>query len=131
MKFQDEYIEHWATIFQATSLFYEGVTFEEFLTAPWDYLYEHGQEGAPASMEQGFRPLLPEQARIARRMREHEEELDACPGLDDLDDGEEPDWGWKADDLNEAETSDSDWDEEPPETNRPRQTALILSFPSG
>lgn len=43
---------------------------EDFLANPWRFLREQGQEGAVESIRNGHRPLLPAQARVARRLRE-------------------------------------------------------------
>lgn len=63
----DAVIDHWADIYQACGLRAE-ISFELFLSDPWRYLREFGQETAPALIEQGWRPLLPAQARIARAL---------------------------------------------------------------
>lgn len=80
MRYSDEHIEYWGTVFEACRLNEEGLTFEQFLTDPWSYLEQYGQESAPACMEAGFRPLLPAQARVARRLREEERARSASRG---------------------------------------------------
>jgi len=54
----DAVIDHWADIYQACGLRAE-ISFELFLSDPWRYLREFGQETAPTLIEQGWRPLLP------------------------------------------------------------------------
>lgn len=49
-----------------------GVDFDEFLAEPWEVLSAHGQTGALESIRKGFLPLLPEQAAIARRLADEE-----------------------------------------------------------
>lgn len=63
----DAVIDHWAGIYQACGLRAE-ISFERFLSDPWRYLREFGQETAPVLIEQGWRPLLPAQARVAREL---------------------------------------------------------------
>lgn len=60
-------IDYWADIYRACSLQTE-ISFDVFLTDPWRYLRQFGQETAPALIEQGLRPLLPVQARVARKL---------------------------------------------------------------
>lgn len=60
-------IDYWADIYRACRLQTE-VSFEVFLTDPWRYLRQFGQETAPALIAQGLRPLLPAQARVARKL---------------------------------------------------------------
>jgi hypothetical protein len=61
----DVVIDYWADIYRACGLQAE-ISFELFLSDPWRHLREFGQETAPALIEQGWRPLLPAQARVAR-----------------------------------------------------------------
>jgi len=63
----DAVIDYWADIYQACGLRTE-ISFERFLSDPWRYLREFGQETAPTLIEQGWRPLLPAQARVAREL---------------------------------------------------------------
>lgn len=63
----DAVIDYWADIYRTCGLQTE-MTFEIFLSDPWRYLRQFGQESAPALIEQGWRPLLPAQARIAREL---------------------------------------------------------------
>jgi hypothetical protein len=63
----DAVIDYWADIYRTCGLQTE-MTFEVFLSDPWRYLRQFGQESAPALIEQGWRPLLPAQAHIAREL---------------------------------------------------------------
>lgn len=73
MRYPDEQLEFWGEVFVACRLREEGLTFERFLQDPWGWLAHFGQESAPGCLRAGFRPLLPAQARVARRLREEEE----------------------------------------------------------
>ena len=42
---------------------------DAFISAPWVHLASAGQEAYFRSTGNGYRPLLPEQARIAKRIR--------------------------------------------------------------
>jgi len=79
----DAVIDHWADIYRACGLQAE-LSFERFLSDPWRYLRELGQETAPALIEQGWRPLLPAQVRVARELAIAErrvERVSAAPAL--------------------------------------------------
>lgn len=62
----------WAPVYRACRLVEAGVSFQEFLNAPWAFLAQHGQEAYFRSHAAGYRPLLPRQAKIARRVRQVE-----------------------------------------------------------
>lgn len=62
-------IEKWRPVYDAAHLADTGLSFEVFLTAPWAHLVEQGQETAPRALHNGYRPLLPRQAKIAKRIR--------------------------------------------------------------
>ena len=72
MTTSEDFIDYWAEIYHAIRLCDEGVPFELFVQAPHEYLGAYGQSEAPESMRQGYKPLLPAQARVARRLREEE-----------------------------------------------------------
>lgn len=61
--------DEWTPVYQACRLAEEGIALDAFLAAPWQHLVEHGQESCFASHGRGFRPLLPRQAAVARRIR--------------------------------------------------------------
>lgn len=60
--------EYWTEVFEACRLGEQGERLEEFLRDPWTVLRRHGQESAPECLANGFRPLLPRQAVVARRL---------------------------------------------------------------
>lgn len=60
----------WTEVYKLCRFAEEGISLEAFLTAPWRILREQGQEGAVESIRNGHRPLLPAQARVARRLRQ-------------------------------------------------------------
>lgn len=70
--YTDEHLDYWGEVFSACRLHELGVTFSSFIASPWEMLALHGQESAPECLTQGYRPLLPRQAAIARRIREEE-----------------------------------------------------------
>jgi hypothetical protein len=79
----DVVIDYWADIYRACGLQAE-ISFELFLSDPWRHLREFGQETAPALIEQGWRPLLPAQARVARELAIAERRVEcvsAAPAL--------------------------------------------------
>lgn len=45
------------------------MTLDAFVSAPWHHLAGNGQEAYFRSTKAGFRPLLPQQAKIAKRIR--------------------------------------------------------------
>ena len=47
-----------------------GITYAEFSANPTAVLRQCGQETAPACIESGFRPQLPRQAMVAKRLQE-------------------------------------------------------------
>ena len=69
--------EYWASIYHACRLFEDGLNFDVFVQSPQHWLHLHGQEQAPQSMANGYQPLLPKQAVIARQIREQERTQDA------------------------------------------------------
>jgi len=62
--------EYWSAVFEACRLGEQGEGLEDFLADPWAVLRRHGQESAPECLANGFRPLLPRQAAVARRLAE-------------------------------------------------------------
>ena len=60
----------WKEVYKLCRFAEEGISLEAFLSAPWRILREQGQEGAVESIRNGHRPLLPAQARVARRLRQ-------------------------------------------------------------
>ncbi len=72
--FEDEALlakhrERWEPIYHACRLDQEGIDLDTFLSAPWHCLVKAGQEGSIKLINLGMRPLLPRQARVARRIR--------------------------------------------------------------
>ena len=63
-------LAYWTPIYEACRMHEFGLTLDEFLSAPWYHLTRHGQETAFMQMDKGLRPLLPRQARIARKIRD-------------------------------------------------------------
>lgn len=61
--------DRWTNVYQACRLEEEGLKLDQFLEAPWRWLEHYGQEAALRSMLQGFRPLLPTQVKVARRIQ--------------------------------------------------------------
>ncbi|MBZ9574554.1 hypothetical protein [Modicisalibacter sp. MOD 31.J] len=59
----------WEEVYKLCRFAEEGISLEAFLAAPWRVLSEQGQEGAVESIRSGHQPLLPKQARVARRLR--------------------------------------------------------------
>lgn len=84
MTASEDFIGYWAEIYHATRLSEEGVPFEAFIQAPHEHLGAYGQSEAPESMRQGYEPLLPAQARVARRLRAHEARASAPAPLSEL-----------------------------------------------
>ncbi len=60
--------DRWTSVYQACRLEQEGLALDKFLEAPWLWLEHYGQEAALRSIAQGFRPLLPAQVKVARRV---------------------------------------------------------------
>lgn len=59
----------WTEIFEACDFEADGIPLSAFLENPWPILFDYGQEGAVVSMMRGYRPLLRQQAQIARQLR--------------------------------------------------------------
>ena len=57
-------------IYNEAKLSVSGITLAEFRANPTAVLRQCGQETAPACIESGFRPLLPRQAMVAKRLQE-------------------------------------------------------------
>ena len=62
--------EYWTEVFEACRLGERGERLEDFLRDPWTVLCRHGQESAPECLANGFRPLLPRQVAVARKLAE-------------------------------------------------------------
>jgi len=62
--------KYWARVFFEAGILECGITFVQFMTDPCAYLVDCGQESAPYCIRAGFRPLLPKQAAVAKRLRE-------------------------------------------------------------
>ena len=62
--------EFWARVFVEARILESGITFDQFLTNPDYYLSSIGQETAPECIKNGFLPLLPKQAAVAKRLRD-------------------------------------------------------------
>ena len=71
--FQDSYIEYWGEIYTKLKFDEYQVSFDSFLYRHEEYLRTFGQESAPYCIDNGFEPLLPEQAAVVVRLREKEE----------------------------------------------------------
>lgn len=66
MSYTDEHIDFWGNLYVQGRLKEEGVQFESFLADPWRALQGLGRAGDLDSVRDGYRPLLPAQAEIAR-----------------------------------------------------------------
>jgi len=65
----DEALELWGEVYtQCKVQKGTGVTFEEFVEHPMQHLKEIGQESAPRTIRNGYRPLLPIQIELKRKM---------------------------------------------------------------
>lgn len=62
----------WQRIYDECRLKECGVEFHKFISDPWGVLTRCGQFGAPASIANGFKPLLPKQAAVAKRLHNSE-----------------------------------------------------------
>jgi hypothetical protein len=60
--------EYWIEVFEACRLGEQGERLDAFLRDPLTALRRHGQESALECLAKGFRPLLPRQAAVARRL---------------------------------------------------------------
>lgn len=61
MHYTDEYIEHWAAVYEQYKPSLRTLSFEQFLTNPWGYIVE-------LAGDTDMLPLLPQQAAVARRL---------------------------------------------------------------
>ncbi|MHB8743684.1 MAG: hypothetical protein ACYC9L_11230 [Sulfuricaulis sp.] len=66
--YSDEYLDYWGQVYTACRLSEPGIVFHEFLADPWRHLCELGLQSAPVSLELGYRPLLPRQAKVAQAL---------------------------------------------------------------
>jgi len=64
----DNEIEFWSEVFTACRLASEGLSFVDFMNAPWATLNQLGMSDAMDVMASGFLPLLPSQARIRKTL---------------------------------------------------------------
>jgi hypothetical protein len=62
--------KQWEEVYRLCRLSEADIGLDEFKASPWRILKEQGQEAALESIRNGHLPLLPEQARIARKLRE-------------------------------------------------------------
>lgn len=58
----------WEQVYTKCRLAQHGVSLREFVSNPWKVLAQHGQSAAPESIANGYEPLLPRQAEVARRL---------------------------------------------------------------
>lgn len=65
---QDEHIEFWGRVFEANNLYAYGVRFDHFITAPQEFLEALARWRSERHADGEFAPLLPAQARVARRI---------------------------------------------------------------
>lgn len=61
MHYTDEYIEHWAAVYEQYKPSLQTLSFEQFLANPWGYIVE-------LAGDTDMLPLLPQQAAVARRL---------------------------------------------------------------
>ncbi len=59
----------WTVVYAAAKLARLGVEYEAFRRAPWAHLYTYSDPSALECLADGFQPLLPAQAAVAKRLR--------------------------------------------------------------
>lgn len=67
-RISDEHLEFWGNVFEANRIYEHGIRFEYFITAPEEFLEALERRRIDHYAGDEFEPLLPAQARVARRI---------------------------------------------------------------
>lgn len=68
----------WEMVYALCRLADHGIEMEVFVLDPWVVLTEVGQTDAPQSIADGYLPLLPRQAELAKQLLEQELALESA-----------------------------------------------------
>lgn len=68
----------WETVYALCRLAEYGIEMDTFVSDPWVVLTEVGQTDAPQSIADGYLPLLPRQAELAKQLLEQELALESA-----------------------------------------------------